>query len=278
LNAKGYHDVDRAPEPPAGMRRIVALGDSFAFGFVPRREGFLARIETSLSRAPRRVEVVNLGVPGIGVDGYEAELVDEGLGMHPDVVLVCFFIGNDFTDRLHPTPIAHSYVLDLVHWLRIARLDAAPHPYSDRGPTLSEADFLLLERNRLRLFDPRGRLLRRNLPWVAAHLARIRDRARRAGATMRVVVLPAEIQVDEVVRGRVLAAAHADPAALDWDAPNRALAGAMRDAGIPSLDVLDSFRAEARRTALYRPRDMHWNLAGNRLAASRIALWLAGAE
>ena len=40
---------------------------------------------------------------------------------------------------------------------------------------------------------------------------------------------------------------------------------------IPFLDLLPAFVEAGQRTRLYKPRDTHWNLAGNRLAAEVIA-------
>jgi hypothetical protein len=37
------------------------------------------------------------------------------------------------------------------------------------------------------------------------------------------------------------------------------------------VDLLPAFRSAARTTRLYKPRDTHWNIAGNRLAAREIA-------
>jgi hypothetical protein len=40
--------------------------------------------------------------------------------------------------------------------------------------------------------------------------------------------------------------------------------------GIRSLDLLPAFRNSSA-ARLYKPRDSHWNIAGNRLAAEAIA-------
>jgi hypothetical protein len=42
---------------------------------------------------------------------------------------------------------------------------------------------------------------------------------------------------------------------------------------VPCLDVLDAFRGAP---DTYAPRDTHWNVRGNRLAAARLADWLKG--
>jgi lysophospholipase L1-like esterase len=99
-NSLGFRD-ERLPSPkPAGTLRIVALGDSFTQGYgVEEADAYPRRLEVLLApRVPdRRVEVVNLGVPGTSPRDYIAHLRDPGLAYHPDVVLVGV-MANDVQD------------------------------------------------------------------------------------------------------------------------------------------------------------------------------------
>ena len=76
--------------------RIVALGDSFAFGVVPYQYNYLTLLEQELRSEGLDAEVLNMGVPSIGPDEYLLMLRHEALMFHPDLVLVSFFIGNGF--------------------------------------------------------------------------------------------------------------------------------------------------------------------------------------
>ncbi len=42
-NSRGFNDVELPRQPPAGMRRIAFVGDSFVFGVVPPRENMSRR-------------------------------------------------------------------------------------------------------------------------------------------------------------------------------------------------------------------------------------------
>jgi hypothetical protein len=41
-------------------------------------------------------------------------------------------------------------------------------------------------------------------------------------------------------------------------------------AGLQTIDLLPAFEEAGRGVRLYKPRDTHWNLAGNRVAAEAI--------
>ncbi len=113
-NARGYDDHDPLADA-SRVVRIVALGDSFAYGVVGYEANFLTRLETQLAgRAGVPVEVVNLGLPNLQPKDYLQMLVDEGLPLHPDLVLVCLFAGNDFK------PPGNATVSDARNWRLVA--------------------------------------------------------------------------------------------------------------------------------------------------------------
>ncbi|MEZ5421131.1 MAG: hypothetical protein R2708_27860 [Vicinamibacterales bacterium] len=82
-----------ARRPRGRHRRLVR-----PVGVVPRRDNYLTLVEQALA-ADGPAEVVNLGVSGTEPRDYLSLLVDEGLGLDPDLVLVGFFVGNDFEVR-----------------------------------------------------------------------------------------------------------------------------------------------------------------------------------
>lgn len=65
-NALGFRDVDRAPEKPDGVIRVLLLGDSFVEGAGEKREDTIpVQLERRLTASlGRTVEVWNCGVPG----------------------------------------------------------------------------------------------------------------------------------------------------------------------------------------------------------------------
>ena len=99
-NSLGYRDVERVRPRPAGVRRVVSLGDSFAWGVgIEHDDTFARRAERILDRRPgERWEVVQLARPGMGTVEQAEQLAQEGLGYGPDVVVLGFVL-NDSEDE-----------------------------------------------------------------------------------------------------------------------------------------------------------------------------------
>jgi hypothetical protein len=100
------------------------------------------------------------------------------------------------------------------------------------------------------------------------------EKVRQSGARLAVMLIPDEYQVDPEVFARAAGRAGMPAATYDLERPQRELAPALAVRGIPALDLLPPSRRAAADQPLYRPRDTHWNAAGNRLAASELARFL----
>ncbi len=89
-NSKGVRADREIPyEKPPGVKRIVALGDSFMMGYGATLEQMaLSVIAQELEAAGHRVEVINLSVSGFGNSEHLLYLEAEGLKYQPDLVLL----------------------------------------------------------------------------------------------------------------------------------------------------------------------------------------------
>jgi len=88
INAHGLRGPDFAAAKPAGVRRIVLLGDSVTFGYgVTEEESFAGRLRRQLGPG---VEIINAGITGYsslqGLRLYETVV----RAYQPDVLLVLF--------------------------------------------------------------------------------------------------------------------------------------------------------------------------------------------
>ena len=89
VNALGLRGPERRVSKPPGTRRILLLGDSFAFGWgVEQEETFGARLERQLAPRGGPVEVWSAAVPGWSTDQQYLYLRLRGLVLEPDLVLL----------------------------------------------------------------------------------------------------------------------------------------------------------------------------------------------
>ena len=86
-------DREYSAEPDSGMLRVLLFGDSFVHGDeVPVEVSFAERMPALCESlgASRPVEVLNLGVPGYGLDQSFLRLERCAWQFHPDIVVVGF--------------------------------------------------------------------------------------------------------------------------------------------------------------------------------------------
>lgn len=99
-NARGFRDVERDHAKPAGVFRIVVLGDSYMEGYsLELEDSFHRRLEALARESGRDVEVVNLGVGGYGTLQESLILEHEGWKYDPDLVLLAFYPSNDLRNN-----------------------------------------------------------------------------------------------------------------------------------------------------------------------------------
>ena len=104
LNAEGFHDHERTRDVPPGMRRVAFVGDSFLEAYqVEIDAGFSQSVARRLTNRARSegyaVEAVNQGVHGYGLGAYALQVDERLSAWHPDMVVLCLFLGNDLHDN-----------------------------------------------------------------------------------------------------------------------------------------------------------------------------------
>ena len=100
VNSAGFIDRDYTLEKPAGVYRILVVGDSFTEGLrLPMSAAFHSILEENLNNAGKKVEVINAGVAGWGTDQELLFYRTIGRRYQPDMVLLAFFAGNDIMNN-----------------------------------------------------------------------------------------------------------------------------------------------------------------------------------
>lgn len=123
ISSDGLRGGELSPRRADGPRRVVVLGDSFAFGLgVDEGETFPAQLEALLRGRGLPVETANLGVPGYHTGQELAWLERAGFALDPELVILLYY-GND--------EIGEAFQYDPA--FRVLYGDALPVPYALKG-------------------------------------------------------------------------------------------------------------------------------------------------
>jgi lysophospholipase L1-like esterase len=285
FNSMGLRDRERSdPAGAAPPRRILVIGDSYTFGWgVEEGERYVDRFEELLrsSRGPDW-DVVKAGTNAYDTGRELAWLREYGWGLRPELVVLQFCMGNDFTGADEPEYRVEDGLL-----VPATRAPAAPRPGSPVAWLKAQARkrshlYVLLRDRTKRLFSGAGPSDRREaeirkfhrtvddgLPETREALAGFASDARGRGVPLVLLIVP--------MRHQIYDAAGLDAALLEH--PNRALAGIAGELGIPVLDLLGTFRLRAAesRPRLYFRGDPHWTREGHRVAGQALFDYLHGA-
>ncbi len=99
-NSLGFNDKEYPKESEEGVTRIIALGDSFNWaGGYENNYWTLAEQYLSPSSDDSAIEILNQGTSMTGPDYLLRLLKQESIHFNPDVVILSFFVGNDFDQR-----------------------------------------------------------------------------------------------------------------------------------------------------------------------------------
>ncbi|HYM12722.1 MAG TPA: SGNH/GDSL hydrolase family protein [Bryobacterales bacterium] len=301
INQEGFRD--RAEPVASSAPPVLALGDSFAFGWgVNLEQTYLYRLEQSLDQA-RPIRIVKAGTPGTGTSDQFRLLEEIGDHYRPQLVLLSFFVGNDFTD-VQMGGVAQFDVKDglllrhelrppgwreaireklarssyLLQFLRAVQLDwerrgsaAAPHT------ALAARDPWLLEfaKVHLREYPPETA---RGVAETLQYLDQFQDWCRAHNADFVLLVIPRSIQISPEELAEWQRAFGITDAELDLDHPQKILREWAGRRGARLLDLLPGFRqwaAEHPGRKIYYYPDAHFNPAGHELTAELLADYLA---
>jgi hypothetical protein len=288
MNNAGMRDREHLTAKPAGVFRVLLLGDSFTEALqVPFEASLPALLELELGQQTgRRVEVVNAGVSGWGTDDELRYLTTYGLAYQPDLVVVAMTLHNDISDNLRRD----------WHTMRDGALVEQPHP------RMSYWDFKLVTlkaylASRFELYQLARRVRHRgeirqirnqlnahivqlcraptpeNIRWgvqfTGLLLVRLKSVTDAAGARMAVVLLPLRVQLSDSSYAEFVRSAGATPQQMPAGTPQRLMEGIAGPLGIPVIDLLPAFQQWTADSLapLYLEWDGHWNEAGHRLAA-----------
>jgi len=257
-NSKGIRGTQEfAWEKPAGVTRIVVLGDSFTFGEeVGDDETYSHHLQALLPNS----EVLNLGVHGYAHDQMLLYLKEEGLKYHPDIVILGFMPDDMERNILSFRDYAKPHFA-----VREGRLELTTGPVPRPEEMLSAekwrskfGDLLVMARSRYEWRSGKTAAIRKELS--AAILDEMKSAAEAAGARPAFAYLPVYGEIPRTDEGMT--------------SRERAFFTYCKERGIASLYVQPAFRAKARAGAKFKTTG-HWGPLEHMTAAEGLAAELA---
>ncbi|MEW6264019.1 MAG: SGNH/GDSL hydrolase family protein [Thermodesulfobacteriota bacterium] len=144
IGGHGYRGPTPAPDKPAGVYRVVLLGDSFLQARVlPYEQVFYSILNERFKKQGRPIEVINMGVEGYGTAQEYLVYRHQARRYRPDLVILFFYVGNDLQENYPPQENRPGFKL------KDGRLEYVPFEVKGRrrGPV---KDFL---RKHVRLYN-----------------------------------------------------------------------------------------------------------------------------
>lgn len=308
INSHGFRGHEFSWEKPQGTYRILLLGDSFAINLgASDDEVHTAVLEQMLNDrlgAYRRYEVINAGyADGYSPDTYVAFMLRRGFDLNPDLVIMQYFVLNDFKDLLE-TEILETrndmpyrvqskcrYVDEIGRFRRAVSFKYKPPVLRNSHLYAIVYDQLRLEAALSRLaaalitnynsdnFGPNSMGIRECDVYASAedrppplqqafdesleYVKCLHGECKRRGADFVLFLVPTGIQVLECKRPSIPPDERADPN------PQRQICAALKDSGVKILHPLRFFSEFLEGKPLYLGENQngHWTIEGNRVAA-----------
>ncbi len=248
INQKGLRDREYTYERTGATKRILVLGDSFAWGFgVEQSDRFSEHLETSMG-----VEVINAGVSGYSTDQELLWYRNEGIKYQADLVIL-MFTGNDVSDNhkqrnymIYGKP---RFILEgddlALTGVPVTGVSPQYRLVYSLGQRSALVNLVLTARRgiraRLRTADPTGN----PFELTRSLLKEIENVSRQNGAEFMIVTTRVFWSQAETYTSFV---------------------DILRSDGFSVLDVEEKFNHEE----MIIPDDGHWNQAGHKFVASKI--------
>jgi len=239
-NSMGMANPEYSYAKPPDTRRIALLGDSLSLG--PYGQDYVAKLEERLNQNCRTPDIQNYQVLNFSVYAYSTvQMMDVGLDkapkFHPDVYVYTM------TDlETMDTEGWRTHVGTLLTAGTDLKYDYLRKVVADAG--LQSTNHLPTIRKRLKPYM---------VPVTTWALEQVRDQARKQGASMIILMVPAPISPDLVNSDFNDLRIAADPV------------------GVPIIDLRDTFRSVDLKTVWVDPgADIHPNVLGHSMIANNL--------
>lgn len=242
---------------PAGMFRVITLGDSFTWGIEAGEEEHFPHFLEKILRERRTAEVFNMGVGSYGIDQMLLKYERHGQTLRPDVVVLGIFPHDYDRTRLsfysYAKPVFRPDAKSGQYSLENVPVPPPKEVYASLKQSLNgEVSYAwVFVKNRVRkllstlpggngYFEETDRL-------VEYLLARLKGDLEKTGTKLLVVYIP---RGNAFENGESLSRAKSEPQAAHL----RALFDRLK---IPCVDLLEALPAKHKAAAIYREFYVH---------------------
>ena len=290
INALGFRGPEISLEKPAGVARVLFLGDSITFGSrTPLEDTFVDVIRRRLEREEAgRYEVINGAVADIGLAEEEEVLREKGIGIAPDLVVLGWYL-NDARppvgfpeETIYRNPVIrwfersallrHSYFAGMVYESIRQALISRQVALMERGSVrFGWVERYKAQRWRNSLFAFDQLVDEARFDWgdgwnadsraeMFERIREMRDFVEDHDARFALIAFPAHPQVETSVESPLV------------DEPQRALAMFAREEAIPLLDILPALKPRVGEHLFWD--QCHYTPHGNQIVGDVILKWL----
>lgn len=285
ISAAWPHPISTVKD--ANRLRIVGVADSY--GVKGGLNNYHYQLEKLLRNHGTLVDVINISREAYDLPEYLEVFKRFGKTYNPDIVILSFFVGNDYgldkgellrykDTRLRGHDVflfnwIHNELKTIQYHWEVAKETQAGDKENGVFPKYM---FLQLEKGRLDFISRYDSVLHTNLPIVIDLLDQFRSEVASTGAKFIIVIHPDQFQVEASLRQQLTNTFSIKWQSYDLDLPQRLLTNFCNQKHIACLDLLPVFRSRGEHGGLYARRDTHYSEAGNQLAAQELFLYLKG--
>jgi hypothetical protein len=281
INDHGFRDLQCDIDALSSDPTVIYVGDSYLFGWgVHEGKRISNRLDEQLRERGWKGHCLNMAMPGWGPYQYLDVLRFYSVSLKPRLVVLGFFVGNDFLDSMEMHQFLRStaggeYESRKLSESRIQKTYEAIREYVHTSPVFNIVKYglwniralrflfnwLETRNDRIAIYDPSGGTMQEQLYAVTMRVfEQISIFSRNMGVPVLVVIIPDHLQVltPDVLEGQ------------DVDRPQRVLSSHLRKLGLDFIDLLEDFRNAPQPERLYFREDKHWSAEGHALAASLV--------
>jgi len=271
INSLGIRNSEIYPKRE-GEYRILCLGDSFTFGLGVNDDSAYPKVlERILKKEDEKFSVINCGGQPYAGTCYNL-LLNKGLELKPDLVVLQVFIGNDFYDAIYGSASQKGLTGELPKG-KVAEYCRTIDFLWNRLIQIRYIDDILFKLN-LR-YGNRGIFLREYpklekgaVDLELEYLQKIHKLCISEGIGVVLIVIPSKAQFfkkDFLYNSK-----------YNYKKPNNILKEFCKENDIYYIDFLDKYEIMPRNKVenFYYTRDLHWTASGHKHAALELSSFI----